>query len=259
MRLPRTRISFLLCLPWVAALLSSAQSHERSRGRAATAGEVARALNSVKFMDHLARGKNTADVRTYQRGGAVGDEGRPSPSLAGVCFRGGGPDGPPASELRLGRPAIWEDRTGPDPRALCRDPGSPHETVTEYTGVLWFLPTRNRGVRFRETLRVLSISDDGASSTVECQTEYHDGSAWRVCSRVVCVLRSAGEGEGEDMAARTVLLDVRSELLVRLPMPRIATDAVGRRISSTFEAAAVEFISNSLEVMSPEGIRGDFH
>ncbi|EJK76045.1 hypothetical protein THAOC_02214 [Thalassiosira oceanica] len=203
-------------------------------------------------MDLLSRSKNTADVRTYQRGGAAKGEDRPSSSLAGVCFRGGGPDGPSStgpssSDLLLLRPTIREDGTSPIPRALRHDPGSPHETVTEYTGVLWFLPTRNRGVRFREILRVLSISDDGSSSTVECQTQYHDGSAWRVCSRVVCVLRSAGKGEEEDVAAGTVQMDVRSELLVRLPMPRIARDAVGRRISSTFEAVAMEFISNSLK------------
>ena len=242
--IPRSRISFLLCLlPWLAALASSARSHERSRRRATTAGEVAQALNSVAFMDLLSRSKNTADVRTYQREGAVNNEGRPSStSLAGICFRGGGgPEAAPSSsELR--RPTIWEDRTCPVPRAPCHGPGrQQHETVTEYTGVLWFVPTRNRGVRFRETLRVLSISDDGASSAVECQTQYHDGSAWRVCSRVVCALRSAGNGE-EDVPAGTVQMDVRSELLVRLPIPRIARDAVGRRISSTFGTAAMDFV-----------------
>lgn len=110
-----------------------------------------------------------------------------------------------------------------------------HETVTEYKAKkIWFLPSMRDGVRFRETIRVISISADGKLSTVECTTQYHNGSRWVDCARVLCKFTS-------DVLDSKVKMSLENEVLVWLPLPKIAIRAVGKKILTVFEQAALDF------------------
>ena len=122
-----------------------------------------------------------------------------------------------------------------------------HETVIEYLAQLWFLPYKKDGFRFRETIRVISISTDGQTATVECTAQYHNGSRWVDCSRVVCTLISKSlddvannvwgyKRKGE---RSSVKMSFDGELLVWLPKP--VSKAVKRTIISAFETAVLDF------------------
>ena len=119
-----------------------------------------------------------------------------------------------------------------------------NQHVAEYIGHLWFVKTN--GIKFRETIKVLSISPSGESSTVECSTEYYNGSTWVHCSRIVCVFHSIPIQKLEDDNVQDRELGVKMaldcELLVWLPLPGAASRAVKRQIGSVFESAARAFL-----------------
>ncbi|KAL3787894.1 hypothetical protein HJC23_000136 [Cyclotella cryptica] len=124
-----------------------------------------------------------------------------------------------------------------------------HETVAEYIGRLWFLShnSNTNGIKFRETIKVVSLSRDGTLATVECHTEYYNGSTWVSCCKIICEFVSSGRGGEEEGGGGGGGVDVGvkmtldCELLVWLPLPGSASRAVRRKIRSVFESVAVDF------------------
>ena len=125
-------------------------------------------------------------------------------------------------------------------------PSSSHETITEYTGRLWFLSNKKGGIRFRETIRVISISSDGQRSTVECISQYYNGNKWIDCSKVVCnfiVTNNNNNGHRQRIKDKVKMM-LEGEVLVPLPLPKVASKAVGKKIITVFEQAALAYFQD---------------
>mmetsp|Transcript_34530 Transcript_34530/g.72709 ORF Transcript_34530/g.72709 Transcript_34530/m.72709 type:complete len:285 (+) Transcript_34530:132-986(+) len=239
----------------------AAHHHATSRSRVkmrsssvTTATDAAVAMNSIEFIELLSSIKNTADVKTYTQTPSVdcGDDGASTKqwSLASRFF--GNDD-----ETTIGNHSSNHDclpkSTAEAPIHLskhCSLGISSHETVSEYIGRLWFLPD-GKGIKFRETIRILSISADGKSSTVECTTQYQKGSQWIDCSNIICVFSSVPSGAVQrgsggvdghnNNTEMKVKMTLDCEVLVWLPLPKAATNQVRKKISSVFETVALDF------------------
>eukprot|EP00978_Attheya_sp_CCMP212_P002357 scaffold4850_cov50-Attheya_sp.AAC.8 len=197
---------------------------------------AAMALNSVTFLAELCSVKNTADITYYKV--PLSNRRRQSNSkqrLGSFLSRivGGGEPG----DRVVGTERVEKRR---------RKVEIKHETACEYTGTLWFLGSR--GVKFRETVRVVDVSKDGTSALVECDTAYRRGESWIDCSRVTCQLMSSSSSYID------VIMQVDSQVLVKIPLPGPAGRAVRKKIGSVFELAATSFLQklNSNSNTSPE-------
>jgi hypothetical protein len=199
----------ILCVVLFFLTKSNGASNTKNRF---TPTDAALAINSVQFLEMLVGIKNSAEIKTYSFKRGLND----SVGWIDSLFR----------------------RT-----AVSRQP-SYNQHVAEYIGHLWFVKTN--GIKFRETIKVLSISPSGESSTVECSTEYYNGSTWVHCSRIVCVFHSIPIQKLEDGNVQDRELGVKMaldcELLVWLPLPGAASRAVKRQIGSVFESAARAFL-----------------
>ncbi len=226
-----------------------------------TAKDAAIALNSVQFMEMFVGTKNSADVNTYtQKHSAQKD--CTSPATKAEIELSTDIEGIVSAET-----CSWNDIFGRrdniniasgGAKSKSKDSSCPkYETVSEYVGRLWFLPDNKGGIKFRETVKVTSLSADGNSSTVECNTQYHNGSKWVDCSKIICrflsipSIRGGGDESsnsggkfsqmgGEDKNTK-VSMTLDCELLVWLPLPRAATKAVKKKISAVFENVAINF------------------
>ncbi len=211
-----------------------------------TAKDAAIAMNSIGFITHLARYKESDDIKSYKQSMTpIGIEKSSNNEttrgfyswigLGGIMNRSGNT----RSTEHL--PGL---NTG-DSNYLSTSHYShtaTHETVTEYNAKkIWFLPSLKDGVRFREIIRVISISTDGQSSTVECTTQYHNGSRWVDCSRVICKFSSDVRDSSPELQKNKIKMRLENEVLIWLPLPEAAIKAVGKKILSVFEQAALDF------------------
>lgn len=221
-----------------------------------SATDAAIALNSIHFMELLIGVKNSADVQTYTQSGNT-PKANHEKSLKGVTTAN-------ASWTKL-IPSILKQRlsiqddsaniTNDNTYIPCSQPTSEwripnpcpkHETVAEYTGQLWFL--NKSGIRFRETIKIVSISPDGKSSALECNTEYHNGSKWVGCSKIICEFTSHTNDNSSGSLQKNkneigLKMSLDCELLVWLPLPNAATKGVRNKISSVFENVALQFLN----------------
>uniref|UniRef100_A0A7S2XRR8 Uncharacterized protein n=1 Tax=Attheya septentrionalis TaxID=420275 RepID=A0A7S2XRR8_9STRA len=201
---------------------------------------AAMALNSVTFLAELCSVKNTADITYYKvpisdrrrQSNSMGKD--PSKQTLGSFLSrivGGGEPG----DRVVGTERVEKRR---------RKVEIKHETACEYTGTLWFLGSR--GVKFRETVRVVDVSKDGTSALVECDTAYRRGESWIDCSRVTCQLMSSSSSYID------VKMQVDSQVLVKIPLPGPAGRALRKKIGSVFELAAMSFLQKLNSNTSPE-------
>jgi hypothetical protein len=251
-----------------------------------TAADVAIAMNSLAFMNTLCGRKNTADVKTFtqaitssmghtnnsmqkktydssiekRNNASEGDDDSTLPSwtFLSVLFR---------NEDQVCRPEISPENDHHDSNSnnihtttktttTTIPPTTSHETVAEYIGKLWFLPKNKGTIKFRETIRILSLGLDGGTSTVECHTQYYNGQDWIDCSKVICHFSSVSSNHEEgihtnvndhDAASSSssmlqkVKMTLDCKLLVWLPLPSVASKAVQKKISSVFEEIVAEF------------------
>ena len=239
--IPSANGATALFIPSAASQTTKSRKHKHK-----DAVSAAKAMNSVAFLSQLVALKDTSDVRYFQsneqetavasisRGGS-GDcvafqerklRHRFLRRVVNVARRGtvqlfatAGPDDIDIDESKVD--------CGKSQEASNVVPGS---TTTEYTGNLWFM--RNKGIRFRETIRVSEISRDGISATVECITKYRTKGQWHDCSKVVCTMSAADQG---------INIVTNSEVLVSLPLPGLAGKAVRSKIASAFNSAAQAF------------------
>lgn len=232
-----------------------------------TASDAAVALNSIQFMEMLTGIKNSMDVKTYTKSLT---RQQPISNDSDIASSESNND---TADLAT-TTAIWtkslsvvsrwfrrravthtDDRDTNETTELMYNQCSSqstsiwnmaskntcpsHETVSEYVGRLWFLPD-SKALKFRETIKIVSLSPDGNSSTVECNTEYHNGSNWVDCSKIVCRFVSVENNvvKGKRLGVKMTL---DCELLVWLPLPKAASKAVGKKISSVFESVAIDY------------------
>ncbi len=222
-----------------------------------TATEAAIAMNSIEFLEQLMALKDTAGMKTYtqplsSRSSAIAGH---TSSQVGIeqtnqssSYREGFSWN--FSRWVFGGESVKSTSSGEEaeePTSLNEsNMGSKHashETVTEYNAKLWFLPSNKGEMKFRETIRVLSISVDGKSSTVECIAQYYNGSKWVDCSKVICTFSSVPlmSVDNQRHESAKVRMQLDSEILVWLPLPKAASKAVGKKITSVFESAALGF------------------
>lgn len=237
MRLQRNHVllSFLLSLMASSHALVAGSITASDISFAGTADRAAKAINSIEFIEMLSGAKNTADVRSYtqavdRRSIEINNGLSKSMSTWDWIFGSSNDD-------ERGNECNNNNKHQLAPKM------SSHETVSEYLGRLWFLPD-SKSIKFRETLRIPSISADGLSSTVECMTQYHNGSRWVDCSKVIAKFASMSASGNNDKKRRRgvqpikMTLDV--EIFVRVPLSR----AVKRKISSVFEDVALAFFKD---------------
>ena len=260
----------------------------------ATAADAALALNSIDFMNLLSRRKNTADVRTFtqpitidndddvrasvhRKNSSSNDEScrekqqlsrlhddehdtqLPLWPLLNVFFRN--------NKQQQQHSCIQKQHHSSQ---TTKTKKTAYKTVTEYKGILWFLPQKHcsTSIQFRETIRIISLVGT-KRSTIECLTEYYNGKRgeWVDCSRILCHFTSLNDGDDdeEDDATTTtattattttrddtsmtrqskVKMTLDTELLVWLPLPSMASRAVQKKIGSVFEEIVVEFLFGS--------------
>eukprot|EP00984_Skeletonema_dohrnii_P013532 scaffold5597_cov154-Skeletonema_dohrnii-CCMP3373.AAC.1 len=250
--------------------------HQQQTAVVSTAADAALAINSIKFMNTLCGRKNTADVRTFtqsitssmghtndvhvqnkndaciEKQNASRDDDETQWTLLNVFFR---------NEEQQDCPEIMSPKENSSslhnkPNTnLPQSTTSTHETVAEYIGKLWFLPKDKGTIKFRETIRIISLGLDGETSTVECHTQYYNGSEWVDCSKVLCHFSSLStnyqqvrtdmnnddDGASTTSLQQKVKMTLDCELLVWLPLPSVASKAVRKKISSVFEEIVAEF------------------
>lgn len=218
-----------------------------------SATDAAMALNSLHFMEMFVGVKNSAEIKTYTQYAQqlslepdlpIEDDTSENTILSWTAKLIPG-------IFKRRKNAVQEEDANVTKKSLLQCPQSQfksspcpkHETVAEYVGQLWFL--NKNGIRFRETIKIVAISSDGRSSTVECNTEYHNGSKWIRCSRIICELTShAHDGDRSlqhHKEALRVEMTLDCELFVWLPLPHAAKQGVMNKISSVFESVALEF------------------
>lgn len=256
------------------------QQQQQQTAVVSTAADAALAINSIKFMNTLCGRKNTADVRTFtqsitssmgntnnvhvqtkndscidKQNASRGDDDETLWTLLNVFFR---------NEEQQDCPEIISPKpTNPSSSSLHNKSNtslpqstSTHETVAEYIGKLWFLPKDKGTIKFRETIRIISLGLDGETSTVECHTQYYNGSEWVDCSKVLChfsslstnyqqvrtdMINDDGDAASTASLQQKVKMTLDCELLVWLPLPSVASKAVQKKISSVFEEIVAEF------------------
>mmetsp|Transcript_8586 Transcript_8586/g.12745 ORF Transcript_8586/g.12745 Transcript_8586/m.12745 type:complete len:304 (-) Transcript_8586:135-1046(-) len=258
--------------------------HQQQTAVVSTAADAALAINSIKFMNTLCGRKNTADVRTFtqsittsmghtnndhvqtkndscieKRNTSRDDDDETVWTLLNVFFR---------NEEQQDCSEIMSPEENSDPSNssslhnksntnLPQSTSTTHETVAEYMGKLWFLPKDKGTIKFRETIRIISLGLDGETSTVECHTQYYNGSEWVDCSKVLCHFTSLSTNyqqvntrmnndDGADSTTslqQKVKMTLDCELLVWLPLPSVASKAVRKKISSVFEEIVAEFFN----------------
>jgi len=236
-----------------ALLMPSAppKSQHSRHGIQKDVASVVRAMNSIAFLRKLVALKDTSDVRYWQSA-------EPEPAIAASVFRGGGGfvfrirkerhhpfrRVPPTVRNGSVHLSAAADRNGIDNESTDKvncgksqneakdvaSNASSESSTAEYTGNLWFLS--NKGVRFRETVRIENISRDGKSATVECITKYRRKGQWHECSKVACKLTAVDEG---------INMETESEVLVSIPLPGLAGKAIRSKILLAFESAAEAF------------------
>ena len=247
-----------------------------------TAADAALAINSIKFMNTLCGRKNTADVRTFtqsitssmgntnnvhvqtkndscidKQNASRDDDDETLWTLLNVFFRN--EDQQDCQEI-----ISPEENSDPNSSSSLHNKSntslpqstSTHETVAEYIGKLWFLPKDKGTIKFRETIRIISLGLDGETSTVECHTQYYNGSEWVDCSKVLChfsslstnyqqvrtdMINDDGDAASTASLQQKVKMTLDCELLVWLPLPSVASKAVQKKISSVFEEIVAEF------------------
>ena len=243
-----------------------------------TAADAALALNSIDFMNLLSQRKNTADVRTFtqpiiidnnddvrgsvhRKNSSSNDEScrekqqlsrlhdsendTPLPlwRLLNVFFRN--------NKQQQQHSCIQEQHHSSQ---TTKTKKTAYKTVTEYKGILWFLPQERSTIQFRETIRIISLTGTN-HSTIECLTEYYNGKRgeWVDCSRILCHFTSLNDNDATTSTAASrggtsvrqlskVKMTLDTELLVWLPLPSMASRAVQKKIGSVFEEIVVEFL-----------------
>ena len=121
-------------------------------------------------------------------------------------------------------------------------------TSCQYIGILWFLP---KTVRFQESIRIVDISPCGQCTTLECLTQYQTRKEeWVDCSKVTCTFQPPVSTHQSDQVLQkgsslvdNVEMKVSSEILVKIPMG-IANKAIKRKIGKTFETAAGAYLNH---------------
>lgn len=236
-----------------------------------SATDAAIAMNSIKFLELLSVEKAAADLKTYtqspmqpptttvghtsttsiieQHTQSTQNESGSSWGFSSWIFASGNTEQPKSNMHSNNHDCLPNESIHSSSKQHTITTCTSHETVSEYNARLWFLPASKGVIRFRETIRVLEISHDGQSSTVECLSQYHNGSEWVDCSKLVCKFSSVGSkfenGEQQEISSKDEESKVRmaldSELLVWLPLPKAASRAVGKKISSVFESVALGF------------------
>jgi len=217
---------------------------------------AAKSMNSVAFLSKLVSLKDTSNVEYFKshkqelaaanvaRGGGVASQNQRKQGYflrrVASAARSG------TVQLSAGRDAIHEEtKVDSDQSHRITDGGVASKlsetTTTEYTGNLWFM--RNKGIRFRETVSVSDVSSDGKYATVECITTYHTGGKWHDCSKVTCKLSAVDRG---------INMVTDSELLVKVPLPGLAGNAVRSKITAAFESAAEAFFDVGEEAFEAE-------
>lgn len=230
-----------------------------------SATEAAVALNSIHFMERLIGVKNSAEVKTYtqsanvlatdyvhsRNGDATATPGRTMfswtknimPNILKQRFLSSMQD----DDVKITNNNSVHCSRSKSKWRISSNPCPTHETVAEYIGQLWFL--NKSGIRFRETMKVVAISPDGKSSTVECNTEYHNGSKWISCSKIICEFTSHSNDRDAEVRQNSDDLGVKMkldcELLVWLPLPNAAKNGVKNKISSVFESVALDFFNTN--------------
>mmetsp|Transcript_17809 Transcript_17809/g.42061 ORF Transcript_17809/g.42061 Transcript_17809/m.42061 type:complete len:295 (-) Transcript_17809:108-992(-) len=217
---------------------------------------AAKSMNSVAFLSKLVSLKDTSNVKYFKshkqevavanvaRGGGVAS---PNQRKRGYFLRRVASAARSGTvQLSAGRDAIHEEsKVDSDQLHGITDGGVASKlsetTTTEYTGNLWFV--RNKGIRFRETVSVSDVSSDGKNATVECITTYHTGGKWHDCSKVTCKLLAVDRG---------INMVTESELLVKVPLPGLAGNAVRSKITAAFESAAEAFFDVGEEAFEAE-------
>ena len=196
--------------------------------------DAATAINSERFINLLVGEKGSKDVKTYTQKTSSSNSSHHRHMMSNtwgiskwMMFGGD------RSSTVDGDSSNDNDSLAKTATSLIDNHMYSVETITEYKASLWFLSNKSKGMRFRETIRILSISSDGQSSTVECISQYHNGSKWVDCSKVICNFSS------EDSTRVRMILD--GEVLVWLPLPKSAARAVGKKIINVFEQAALTF------------------
>lgn len=218
-------------------IVSSSSPH-RSMKVVSTASDAAVAINSEEFMNILVGKKTCANVNTYTQAiehdyddhcthhSQTKNKGG-SWMFSRWIFGGGGDTSSPGDDDTNRNNCLSNNSRVP----------STHETITEYIGKLWFLSDK-KGMRFRETIRVIATSSDGQSSTVECISQYHNGSKWIDCSKVICTFHVDSSGKENKDKVKMVL---KSEILIWLPLP---SKAIGKKIINVFEEAALAYFDD---------------
>lgn len=203
--------------------------------------DAAAAINSERFINLLVGEKGSKDVNTYTQKLSSSNSGHDRHVMSNTWGI--------SKWMMFGdRSSSADDGNSNDNNSLVttltpsidNHTSSSHETITEYKASLWFL-SNSKGMRFRETIRILSISPDGQSSTVECISQYHNGSKWVDCSKVICNFSSVPitkQNSKDDTRVRMIL---DGEVLVWLPLPKSAARAVGKKIINVFEQVALTF------------------
>lgn len=217
------------------------------------------AINSIQFMEMLISIKNSADVKTYTQSANTVDDGyreRDDTKDKGFGWTEAFSSWPRILKQRLTNSIRDEDVSNANDKSVVhcstlqtnsawniKNSCPKHETVAEYIGRLWFL--NKSGIKFRETIKVVAISPDGKSSSVECHTEYHNGEKWISCSKIICEFTSNVQQEGSLKldGGLGVKMTLDCELLIWLPLPHAAKTGVKNKISSVFETVAVDFFN----------------
>ena len=273
------------------AAITGGRHHRDAAVGVNSAADAASAMNSISFINILCAQKNTADVRTYTQKSNTLSSSSLSWPLLNTIFRKKHEEKSPeksteketssnnnnsfnsssssSSSGRKGHTAKNTEATISIPSSSLSKTISSHETVAEYTGILWFLPRSRGTIKFKETIRVLETSVDGSTSIVECNTQYHNGDEWIDCSRVICHFSSSldtvGSGttrnndscndEDDDdnqvglMERSRVKMTLDCKLLIWLPLPPAARRAVARKIIAVFESVAVAFFDELATVV----------
>lgn len=177
-----------------------------------TTENAALAMNSIEFLKELVRLKDTRDEKYYQEG-HHGDE-----VITAACAADPNPE--PSSLNSIG------------------NNNHAQASVVEYTGKLWLL--NKSKVRFQERVEIDEISPCGKYSTIHCITRYktgHQNADWADCAKVSCRV------EIPDHDNEVFDIVVQSDLLVKLPLFGLGK-SVRRKISDTFENAAVDFFKS---------------
>ena len=234
---------------FIATSTNSRRHHTSKKMQISTPIDAATAINSERFINLLVGEKGSKDVKTYTQKLSSSNSGHNNRHVISntwgiskwIMFGSGD------------RSSTVDDDSSNDSDSLTTTSisstdnhistsSSSHETITEYNASLWFLSS-SKGMRFRETIRILSISPDGQSSTVECISQYHNGSKWIDCSKVICIFSSVPitkqNSKSKDNTRVRMILD--GEVLVWLPLPKTASKAVGKKIINVFEQAALTF------------------